>query len=156
MGIEQVTRRTSFKTFRTQSPQGVNLLEAMNKLREFEATDAQDKVYACMSVSTDACQPPADYSPSVVNVYNTFVRFQMGKDQNLDVLRVVGKPIGPPPRLAFMGAGLVNVFETDPVSGSTCWPRAHREAPRLSCVPSVFVEREIDFGRSTSDETNST
>jgi hypothetical protein len=71
----------------------------MNKLRESEATDARDKVHACMFVSTDASQPPIDCSLSVVNFYINFLRFQMGKDQNLDVLGFVGKSIGLPPGL---------------------------------------------------------
>jgi len=98
-GFEQIMRRTSFKRFRTQSPQGVNLLKVMDKLREFEASDARDKVYACISVSNDASHLPIDYSLSVAEVYVNFVRFQMGKDRNLNVLGFVGKSIRPPPGL---------------------------------------------------------
>jgi hypothetical protein len=74
-------------------------LEVMNKLREFEANDARDKVHACIFVSPDASQPPIDHSLSVTKFYINFVRFQMGKDQNLDVLGFVGKSIGLPPGL---------------------------------------------------------
>ena len=98
-GIEQVMRRTSFKRFRTESPQGVQLLRAMEKLRGLEASDARDKVYACISVSNDASQLPIDYSLSVADVYSNFIRFQMSKDRNLDVLGFVGKSIKPPPGL---------------------------------------------------------
>ena len=95
-GIEQIMRRTSFRRLRVESTQGVKLLQAMDQLREFEASDARDKVYACISVSDDASQLPIDYSLSVAEVYSNFFRFQTGMDRNLDVLGFVGKSIKPP------------------------------------------------------------
>ena len=79
------------------------LLDLLMASREYEATDAKDKVYSVLGLArvpmtTNAGAPspesrtpsfPVDYSKSVSEVYQDVVKYFINRDRNLDILSIL-------------------------------------------------------------------
>lgn len=86
-----------------------DLLELLMSSRQFEATDARDKVYAVLGlgqvpmttrqpskIGKDLAEPPSrsplfpvDYTKSVSEVYQDAVKYLINRDRNLDILALL-------------------------------------------------------------------
>jgi hypothetical protein len=92
-GIEVALRLFNLRNHRHVGGSDMRLLEVLNFLRGYKATDLRDKVYAGLGLAVDYAPGDmrVDYSLSVADVYVELVRFLLKKSQTLDWLGSVGK-----------------------------------------------------------------
>lgn len=92
-GIEVPLRLYNFRHQRRGGGPTMHLLPVLEFLRNHEATDLRDKVYAGLGLAIDYVpgEMRVDYSLSVAEVYVELVRYLLKKSQNLDCLGLVSR-----------------------------------------------------------------
>jgi hypothetical protein len=97
-GISEAMRRYTLRQKRQTFKEGLNLVEVVNALRRYDASDPRDKIYAGIGMAADLAPGTVkvDYRLSVAEVYIEFVRHVIEKDQNLDILAYASEPAPTP------------------------------------------------------------
>ena len=83
------------RTARKNCSERLDLLELLRTLRNRQATDPRDKVFAALTMARDT-KPgdiPTDYNLDVSQVYISTVKFHLEQKRNLDIFGCVGEAI---------------------------------------------------------------
>ncbi|KIW67178.1 hypothetical protein PV04_06449 [Phialophora macrospora] len=83
--VELVVKQYAELNFNIRHDEKPSLLEALVRLRRFQATDPRDHIYAILNLVNQKGFEP-DYTKSMAEVYKDVVKFVIEQDQTLDVL----------------------------------------------------------------------
>ena len=122
-GIQEALRRYNLQQRRRRLREELNFVQVVDYLRQYDASDPRDKIYAGIGLVTHFTPGTmkVDYRLSVVEVYIEFVRYTIDIDQNLDILAYATEPARTP-------QGISSILEQIP-SWCPDWSMLERRTP---------------------------